>query len=157
MHTISYARAASSIMSKLEITSDPAVEAVFQAYPRGVKKQMRALRRLVLTTAQKTPEILNLEETLKWGEPAYLTPHGSTLRMDWKPKAPDQVALYFKCTSKLVPTFRTVFDKHFVFEGNRAIILPVRAVLPAAELAQSIRAALRYHSVKHLPDLGLRR
>ena len=49
------------------------------------------------------------EETLKWGEPSYLVKNGSTIRIDWKSKTPDQYAMYFKCTSKLVPVFRSLF------------------------------------------------
>ena len=57
-----------------------------------------------------------LEETLKWGEPSYLTKYGSTVRMDWKEKNPEQFAVYFKCTSALVPTFKTIYKDKFKFE-----------------------------------------
>ena len=43
------------------------------------------LRELIMKTAAATPEVGRLEETLKWGEPAYLTRQtgaGSTIRMD---------------------------------------------------------------------------
>lgn len=68
--------------------------------------------------------------------------------MDWKEKAPDQVAMYFKCTSKLGPTFRAVFGKTFRFEGNRAIVFGLEEKIPEAELKACIRAGLMYHKVK---------
>ena len=115
---------------------------------------MLRLRELVLETASEIEGIEVLEETLKWGEPSYLTKHGSTLRMDWKAKKPEQYALYFKCTSQLVPTFRTLFDNRFTYEGNRAIVFKVNENVPEKEIRECIRMTLNYHKIKHLPLLG---
>src|SRR4051812_28493422 len=80
------------------------VQARFQAYPADVRRRMLALRELVLNTAARTPGAGDIEETLKWGEPAFVTVNkaGSTVRIDWKPKAPDQYAVYFNCQTNLV-------------------------------------------------------
>ncbi len=142
-------------MKTIKLQSNPEVKAVFEAYPKKVKGKMEKLRQLVLETAEEVEEITILEETLKWGEPSYLTKKGSTLRMDWKQKSPDQYAMYFKCTSQLVPSFRTVFKDVFSFEKNRAIVFQLDDELPKTELKQCIKATLTYHSVKHLPLLGL--
>lgn len=142
-------------MKTIQLQSNPEVKAVFNRYPDTVQKQMERLRALVLEVATEVEEIKSLEETLKWGEPSYLAKKGSTLRMDWKSKAPNQYALYFKCTSQLVPSFRTVFKDLFTFEKNRAIVFQLDDKLPEAELKQCIKAALTYHSIKHLPLLGL--
>ena len=138
----------------MKLVSDPRVKEVFSAYPPQVRKQMRALRKLVISTAKKTEGVVTLEETLKWGEPSYLTKHGSTIRMDWKEKAPQQYALYFKCTSKLVPTFKKLFKGTFEFEKNRAIVFSLDDVVPSDELARCIGMALSYHKRKNLPLLG---
>ncbi len=137
------------------LKSNPAVELVFNKYPVTVKSKLLKLRKLVIETAQETVEINALEETLKWGEPSYLTKIGSTVRMDWKQKTPNQYALYFKCTSRLVETFKTVYKNTFCFEGKRAIVFQLKDDLPEKELKQCIKAALTYHKIKHLPDLGL--
>ncbi|SNY94724.1 DUF1801 domain-containing protein [Flagellimonas pacifica] len=142
-------------MKKLQLQSKPEVASVFANYPDMVREQMERLRQLVLEVAQEDPEISELGETLKWGEPSYVTKKGSTLRMDWKAKAPNQYALYFQCTSKLVPTFKLIYGKQFTYEGNRAIIFQLDDELPEAELKNCIRATLNYHKVKHLPNLGL--
>lgn len=142
-------------MKTIQLQSDPEVKTVFNRYPDTVQKQMERLRALVLEVAAEVDEITSLEETLKWGEPSYLAKKGSTLRMDWKSKAPNQYALYFKCTSQLVPSFRAVFKDLFTFEKNRAIVFQLDDKLPEAELKQCIEAALTYHSRKHLPLLGL--
>ena len=99
-------------------------------------------------------QITDLEETLKWGEPSYLTKFGSTIRIDWKPSAPKHYAMYFHCQSKLVATFKEVYPHTFHYQGNRAIVLDIKAKLPEKELKHCITLALTYHKVKHLPLLG---
>ncbi len=139
---------------RMELTSDPRVKEVFDNYPKSVQKQMQHLRKLVLEAATAIDGLDKLEETLKWGEPSYLTKHGSTLRMDWKEKTPDQFAVYFKCTSLLVPTFKTIYKHQFTFESNRAIVFKLDDQIPEAELKHCISLALTYHKVKKLPLLG---
>jgi len=140
----------------MKLTSNPDVKLVFKKYPPQVRKQMKALRKLVIDTAKEVDELDALEETLKWGEPSYLTKHGSTLRMDWKAKKPEQYAMYFKCTSKLVETFRKKHKKTFNYEGNRAIVFLLDETVPETELKSCIKATLTYHKVKHLPNLGIK-
>ena len=142
-------------MGKLEIRSDPRVEVVFKQYPDIARRKLQEMRSLILETANEIDEIQELEETLKWGEPSYLTKNGSTLRMDWKAKNPNQFALYFKCTSRLVETFRSIFKNTFTFEGNRAIVFQMEEPIPREELKQCIKATLTYHKVKQLPGLGI--
>src|SRR5438445_2223082 len=87
--------------------ADPAVEAVFRAYPDGVRKRLLALRRLIFDTAVATIGVGRIEETLKWGQPSYLTVNprsGSTIRIDQVP--PGGYALYVHCQTNLVATFR---------------------------------------------------
>lgn len=138
----------------MELISDPKVKEVFDQYPKTVKTQLLNLRNLVLNTASEIDGIDQLEETLKWGEPSYLTKHGSTVRMDWKNKNPNQFAIYFKCTSKLVATFKTIYGDKFKFEGNRAIVFQLKDKVPEKELKHCISLALTYHKVKNLPLLG---
>lgn len=138
----------------MQLKSDPKVKTVFDNYPVHVKKQMLQLRELVLSAALEIDGLEKLEESLKWGEPSYLTKKGSTVRMDWKEKNPEQFAIYFKCTSKLVPTFKTIYKDKFKFEGTRAIVFKLKDQIPEAELKHCISMALTYHKIKHLPLLG---
>lgn len=141
-------------MEKLAITQHPDIEAKFQSYPEAVKPKLAHLRKLILATAEAHPDIHQIEETLKWGEPSYLTRKGSTLRIDWKEKTPQQYAMYFKCTSKLVPTFKAVFGDIFSYENNRAIIFEMEEEIPEGALRECIELALTYHTVKNKPLLG---
>ncbi len=142
-------------MDDFQIKTGPGVETVFSNYPHPVRERMLKLRQLIVETARETEGINALEQALKWGEPGFLVKNGSTIRIDWKKKRPGQYAIYFKCTSKLVPAFKKRFGDLFKYEGTRAIIFKTDDELPVAELKQCITAALRYHKVKHLPTLGL--
>lgn len=142
-------------MNELHINTNPNVELVFNKYPDSVRDKMFFLRNLVIKTAQEIDEISSVEETLKWGEPSYLTKNGSTIRMDWKPKIPNQYAMYFKCTSRLVETFKVIYKNTFNFEGKRAIVFQLEDEIPIEALKKCIKAALTYHKVKHLPTLGM--
>lgn len=142
-------------MENLEIKTAPEVEAIFENYPETVNKKMKVLRALVIEVAKETESINFLEETLKWGEPSFITKHGSTLRMDWKAKAPDQYAMYFKCTSRLVETFKKVYGNLFQYQGNRAIVFSLDQEVPVEALKACIKATLRYHKVKQHITLEL--
>lgn len=140
-------------MPPLQFTQSPAVKEKFNSYPKHAREKLLYLRSLVLEAATEIG-IAKLEETLKWGEPSYLTKKGSTIRMDWKEKTPYQYAMYFKCTSKLVPTFKTLFGGTFKYENNRAILFKFDDEIPVEEFKTCIRLALTYHSVKDKPQLG---
>ncbi|BFP42104.1 DUF1801 domain-containing protein [Flavobacteriaceae bacterium GF1] len=131
------------------------VQEVFNNYPERVRGKMENLRMLILDTARNTKGIMELEETLRWGEPSYVAKNGSTLRIDWKSRSPDQYAMYFQCTSRLIDTFRLVFGNTFQYEGKRAIVFRLDQKIPVEELKGCIRAALKYHEVKHLMTLGI--
>ncbi|MEO0583573.1 MAG: DUF1801 domain-containing protein [Bacteroidota bacterium] len=138
----------------LIITSHPEVAECIARYPLWVQEKLGRLRSLILMVAEETEGITQLEETLKWGEPSYLVKKGSTLRIDWKPTQPGQYAMYVKCTSLLMPTFRELYGDIFHFEGKRALIFQKEEELPIPELKHCIQLALTYHRVKHLPLLG---
>ena len=141
-------------MGKLKIEKDPRMTEKYKSYPPKVKKKIAHLRSLILETAKESETVDQLEETLKWGEPSFLAKKGSTIRVDWKTKSPDQYAIYFKCTSKLVSTFREVHGGTFNYENNRAILFGFDDEVPEKELKECIDMALNYHRVKELPRLG---
>lgn len=139
-------------MSKI-INTD--VEKVIENYPVEIVGKILILRKLILDTALEIEEIDELEETLKWGEPSYLTKNGSTIRIAWKKSKPNQYALYFNCNTILVETFREIYKDVFKFEGNRAIVFDENDEIPIEALKHCIKLALTYHSIKHLPMLGV--
>jgi Domain of unknown function (DU1801) len=127
---------------------DAAVAQVFEHYPPVARRKLLALRELIFATAAKTNGVGKLEETLKWGEPAYLTSEtksGSTIRIAWKKTKPHQYAMYFNCNTNLIERFRTRFRHTFNFEGNRAIVFEVSELPDTEALTLCIAEALTYH------------
>ena len=127
-----------------------AVAAVIESYPDAIRPKIRRLRELILSTAAALDAVGPISETLKWGEPAYLTEKsrsGSTIRIAWKARSPSQYAMYFSCQTTLVDTFRTRFPE-LRFEGNRALVFEADDDLPEDAVASCIELALTYHLTK---------
>ena len=134
--------------------SDPAVDAVFAAYPKPLKAKLLALRRLILDTAAATKGVGALEETLKWGQPSYLTAatkSGSTIRIDRVKASANQYAVYFHCQTDLVATFRELYPNELTYAGNRAVIFNADDAIPEAALRHCVGLALTYHLRKRKP------
>ena len=124
-----------------------AVDAVLDGCPKPARSQLLALRKLILDTARSTKGVGRLEETLKWGQPSYLTAEtgsGSTIRIDRVKSADNQVAMFFHCQTDLVATFRELYPQ-LRYSGNRAILLDADQKLPVAELRHCVALALTYH------------
>ncbi len=138
----------------MKINRNPKVDHKFRSYPEAVQSKLKYLRDLIIETARETDGITEIEETLKWGEPSYLVKKGTTIRIDWKSKFPNQYAMYFNCQSSLVPTFKVIFGDLFRYEKNRAILFDVNDDIPTREIKECIELALKYHSIKHKPLLG---
>jgi Domain of unknown function (DU1801) len=130
-------------------TSNPLVDAVFSTYPAPIKARLLALRQLILDTAEATEGVGALQETLKWGQPSYLTTatkSGSTIRIDQvKSATNDQYALYFHCQTDLVETFRELYPTEFRYAGNRSILLNAADKIPEPALRHCVALALTYH------------
>lgn len=137
--------------SNIPINSE--VAAVFNSYPQEIKTKLLFLRQLIFDTAALIEDVGEIEETLKWGEPSYLTPKsksGSTIRIAWKDSQKEHYSMYFKCTANLVPAFREKFPQKFKYGGNRSIYFNINDEVPIKELKQCIALALTYHRNKKL-------
>lgn len=130
---------------------DADVAGVLASYPPALRQRIMALRQLIFATAAATDGVGPITETLKWGEPAYLTSaskSGSTIRLGWKKSTPNRYGIYFNCQTSLVETFRAQFPDTLTFEGNRAIVFEQSDALPVDDVTACIAAALTYHLKK---------
>lgn len=132
---------------------DANVKQKFDTYPKQIIGLLYNIRELIFSVAQQN-EIYDLEETVKWGEPSYISPIGSTIRLGWKAKYPEQYGIYFNCQTSLIETFKEVYGDVFEYQGNRAIIFKVAQTVPTKALAHCISMSLRYKKIKHLTLLG---
>ncbi|PKF60740.1 hypothetical protein CW745_12755 [Psychromonas sp. psych-6C06] len=129
------------------------VQLKFDQYPHRAKQVLLLLRETIFEVAEYHG-IDDLQETLKWGEPSYLSKKGSTVRFDWKSKYPDQFCIYFNCKTSLIDTFKELYGDVFIFEGKRALVFNLNADVPWEPLKHCLSLSLRYHKIKHLPLLG---
>ncbi len=133
-------------MSQTHPFSDPAVAAAFDAFPAAARAGLLEIRDLIFDVAAETDGVGALQETLKWGQPAYLTPEtksGSTIRLG----APKDggLALYAHCQTTIISDFQGLFPDEFTYEGNRAVRLPEDGDLRPEALSLLIKSALTYH------------
>lgn len=134
------------------------VQNVFDSYPDNARKRLLEIRQLILKCASADEAIGKLTETLKWGEPAYLTEQtgsGSTIRLGFKDKQPDTVAIYFNCQTTIVKQIEQRFQGTFDCVNNRALMIPLVDSLPKKELSECIDISLRYHLNKKARSAGL--
>ncbi|PVB62847.1 DUF1801 domain-containing protein [Labrenzia sp. 011] len=114
---------------------------------------MLDLRRLIHDTARENDGIGVLEETLKWGQPSFLTVRpktGTTIRIDRDTSPRGDYSLFVSCRSSLVSQWRGLFP-HLTFGGDRSVHFRLEDPMPVNELRQMITMALTYHSGKRKP------
>lgn len=127
---------------------NPAVAAVFESYPSTLKRKLLFLRQLIFKVASETAGVGVLEETLKWGQPSYLTAQsksGSLIRIDQDKTSAGQYAMYFHCQTTLVDSFKEMYRGKFEFVGNRSIVFGKDDKIPIKELSHCISMALTYY------------
>lgn len=141
----------------MEGSMDRKIKNKFEGYPEAARSQLLAIRTAIFEVAAEE-SLGEIVESLKWGEPSYLSKAGSAVRMDWKAKSPATVSIYFNCQSLLIETFKEIYGDTFEFVGKREIVFQLSRLeahgLPIAELKACLSMAMRYHDIKHLPLLG---
>lgn len=130
---------------------DARVATLFAGYSPLMRRRLEDLRCLIFETAAAIEAVGPIEETLKWGDPSYLTTQtsaGSIIRINAHRRSETCYAAYFHCQTNLVETFRVTFGEALTFEGNRAILFNVADEIPKDLLALCFRAALSYRLSK---------
>lgn len=124
-----------------------AVAAKFASYPLGLRKRLLGLRELIYDVAASTKGVGEIEETLRWGEPAYLTSaskSGSLIRIDILKSMPSHYAMYFHCQTNLIDSFKSEFPGVFRYSQNRAVIFEEKQSLPVDAIRACVTLALTY-------------
>lgn len=135
------------------MTRTPAdVAAAFDAMPPAIRARLLEMRALIRAAADATGTA-PLTETLKWGQPAYLPRRrdGTTIRLGWKPDAPDHAQMFVHCQTDLVARWRQLYPDEFAYLDNRAVLVPAAGPYPEAALQQMAAMALTYHRDRARP------
>ena len=136
----------------MKTASLPAIVSdVFAAYPAPARKLLLTIRDMIYETAAALPEAGRITETLKWGEPAYLTSapkSGTTIRLAWSPKRPETAGIFVNCQTTLLDEWRELYGGTLDLVGNREIRLPLGHPLPKDPIRHCIAMALTYHQRK---------
>lgn len=125
-----------------------AVSDVVAAWPKAAQSRFHEIRGIVFD-ATKDIARLTLVETLKWGEPSWLPDRariGSTLRVAWSDKSPDQIGLFVNCNTAIGDTMRQLYPADFTYDGTRALRLPLQGALPVQAIAHCAVLTLTWHS-----------
>ena len=119
------------------------VAQAFNAIPDAARACLLPLRAMIFETAAENAAIGELSETLKWGQPSYLTEQtkaGSTLRLGTHGES-GEPAIFVICTTDLIDRFKTHYPDEWTYQGNR-VLLP--GWTPADQMNMTQRDALRH-------------
>jgi hypothetical protein len=130
--------------------SNKNVADTYQSYPKKIREKLLFIREMIFNIADETPNIGKIEETLKWGNPSYLThspKSGTTIRLAWLRSDAKKYAVSVHCQTTLVSEFKELHPE-LSYDGNRSIILDSQSEIPADTIRHFIISALNYHSRK---------
>ncbi len=116
----------------------PEIKYAFEKFEPSERATLLAARDLIFDCAGDIP----VEECLKWGQPSYVAPKGSALRLAVNKAG--QAAIYANCQSSIVSDFAAQFGTDFVIEGNRAVVLGDFTQADQDKLRALIRHGLTY-------------
>lgn len=111
------------------------IEQVVTTWPDAAQRVYHLLRQIIFDTAAQNAQVARLSEDLKWGEPSFLTKTGTTLRIAWKPQAPEDIGLFVICRTDLLDQVRSLYPDAFRYEGTRALYLQLAAPIPNEAVA----------------------
>ncbi len=139
-----------SVMTAPETATPPDAAKALASAPPHIRKGLERIRHLILQAAL-AEEVGEIEETLKWGEPAFLPKKprvGTTIRLGWSAAPEARLTLFVHCQTRLIDIYRSRFPQGFSYDGNRAVHIPLDSPLPEAEIQQMAALALTYHRDK---------
>jgi len=129
---------------------------IFNSYSPAIKSNLLLIRQCIFDVASENEEIGELEETLKWEQPSYLTSNpksGTTIRLaaiDSKLETKStEFGIYVHCQTTLIAEFKEMYPE-LKYDGNRAIVFNSSKKLPIKKIKYFIYLALSYHHRKNL-------
>ncbi|WP_170447648.1 DUF1801 domain-containing protein [Ruegeria arenilitoris] len=122
---------------------DPNVASAYEAFAADTRSGALALRDLVFATAQELQPAVAVIEALRWSQPAYLSPRGTTIRLGGHTSA--RFALFVHCQTRLIGEYTSAFPNADRIDGNRAILFDGIEQIDPVRHGWLIARALTYH------------
>lgn len=119
-------------------------------WPENAQTCFAQLRGIVHDVATQA-DIGPLDESLKWGQPAWRPKRartGSTLRVDWSPETPNRLLAFVDCKTDLAAQMDNRFPKQFHNDGRRALGFDLNAPLDEDAVWHLAHITLTYHRSK---------
>ncbi|MEO1399191.1 MAG: DUF1801 domain-containing protein [Pseudomonadota bacterium] len=128
-----------------------AVETAFATMPSEAGAVLRRVREQIMAQSSANSTIGKVTETLKWGQPSYLTEQtksGSTLRLGVT-KESKKPAIFVHCQSSLAEEIRELYGDTLSLPDKRHVVLPSRIEEHADALDHIVSLILTYHARKN--------
>jgi hypothetical protein len=135
-------------MRKREYEMNEQVRKAYDRFDALVAKRLLEIRQLIFELAEQDDQIGKITETLKWGDPSYLTEQsksGTTIRLSKVKDEANYCGIYVHCQTRLISEFRDNFADAFEFSGNRAVLIDVNKPLEETPVKMFLQKALTYH------------
>ena len=103
--------------------------------------------RAVFQDAAKQADVGTLEESLKWGQPAWRPARprtGSTLRLFWTPSRATVMQVFVDCKTDLAARMQTLYPD-LCNDGRRRLEINIADALPEQGLAHLAQMTFTYH------------
>jgi len=120
------------------------IAAAIADYPEATRDTLLELRALIHRVAARTEGVDAVEETLRWGQPAFICRSGTTVRLAEARGGSGAVGVYTSCQTPLVADFAREHGELFEYDAGRGIHIPAGERMREAEIGDFLSAALTY-------------
>jgi hypothetical protein len=129
----------------------PHIQAVYDSYPKEMRKALLNIRRLIFDVAASTSNVGTIQEVLRWNEPTYIPVNpksGTPIRLAWHAARPKEFGVYVHCQTTIIKDFKREHPEAFTYHKTRGLIFFAGDAVPVQPLREFIRQALTYYSLQ---------
>ncbi|MEM7520466.1 MAG: hypothetical protein AAF307_05460 [Pseudomonadota bacterium] len=118
-----------------------------RSWPDAARAAFQTCRAIFHAVADEA-KLGALEESLKWGQPAWRPKRprtGATLRMSWDPATPEHLLLFVDCKTDLAARMQHLYPDLPVNDGRRQMAVSLEQALPSQALRHLAEMTFAYH------------